>query len=325
VVIDRSPRRRLRLRPYPGERAVLSTVAVDGGGVRLTGLDIKGTVELLPGASQVALVGNRWTTDGRSGNTNLSMGPGVRDVLVEGNRIAQRPGAGLANAINFSSTDTLPPIVGVTIRGNRIGPVPGGGDAIQAKHTRRLVIEDNEFFDIKRPPTKPGELAAHSDVFQSIYGAVDLTIRRNFIHDIAAQGIFIQGFRGENPRPVVEDNVLVRFDAPWVPLTVSGTDMRVRRNTVQGTLRTGPGVETGDISGNIASTVLIEPTASPVEDYNLASRFTRSKGPHSIVGAATFRDPTTNDFRLAPDSPGAGTAAEGADIGARRADFSARP
>jgi len=320
VVIDRSPRRRLSLRPYPGERAVLTIVAVDGGGVRLAGLGITGTVELLPGARRVALVGNRWTTDGRSGNTNLSMGAGVRDVLVEGNRIAQRPGTGVATAINFSSTDTSPAIADVTIRGNRIGPIPGGGDAIQAKHTRNLLIEDNEIFGVRRPPGS----SAHPDVFQSIYGAEGLTLRRNFVHDIAAQGIFVQRFRGENRRLRIEDNVIARVAPPWVALSFEAQGAKLIHNTVEGLVRgSGASIE---MVGNVAGSLLVPTETAKLVDerYNLAERFAGPPGPSSMLGQPIYRNSTANDYRLAPDSPGTGTAANGADIGARRADFSAR-
>jgi hypothetical protein len=320
VAIDRGPRRPLRVRSYPGERAVLTAAVIARGGVRLEGLDIKGTVQLSPGATEVALVGNRWTTDGRHGSTNLSIQAGVRDLLVARNRISQGKGVQSANAINLSATDTSPTIDDVTIRGNRIGPLPSGGDAIQAKHSRGLVVEDNEIFGVSRPAGS----GDHPDVFQSIYGAEDLTLRRNFIHDVAAQGILVESFGGENRRIRVEDNVIVRVASPWVPLSFSAEGAKLIHNTVEGLVRGGG--SSIELVGNVAGSFLMPKATAEVERerYNLAETFAGPRGPTSIVAEPTFRDPAANDYRLAPGSPGSGAADEGADIGARRANFGAR-
>jgi hypothetical protein len=308
------------VRPYPGERPVLTTVMVAGGSVRLEGLDIRGTVELLPGTSRVELVRNRSTTDGRYGGANLSIDPGVSDVLVAGNRFAQRAGAGDGNVINFSSTDTQPAIEDVTIRGNRIGPVPGGGDAIQAKHTRGLVIEGNEIFGVSAPPGS----GSHPDAFQSIYGAERLVLRRNFIHDIDSQGIFIERFRGENRGLLAEDNVIVRVDFPWVEFTFSALGAKIVHNTIEGRIRSDEDTRGAVLVANIVSSFLIAPGAETEAADNLLEQLTGPQGPGSIVGQPVYRDPAANDFRLAPGSPGSGMAANGADIGARRADYGAR-
>ena len=183
-------------------------------------------------ARRIALVGNRWTTDGRSGGTNLAIEPGVRDVLVAANRISQRASVRGPNAINFNSTNTRPAIVAVTIRDNRIGPVAGGGDAIQAKHTRGLTISHNEIFGVRRPPGS----AAHPDVFQSIYGATGLTIKDNFIHNIAAQGIFLQRFKGTNRNFNAHDNVIARV-AAWTAFSANARKATISHNTIDGILR----------------------------------------------------------------------------------------
>ena len=145
---------------------------------------------------------------------------------------SQRASVRGPNAINFNSTNTRPAIVAVTIRDNRIGPVAGGGDAIQAKHTCGLVISHNEIFGVRCPAGS----SSHPDVFQSIYGATGLTIKDNFIHDIAAQGIF-QRFVGINRNFKAYDNVIARVAYPWVAF--SATVDTITHNTIDGILPRG--------------------------------------------------------------------------------------
>jgi hypothetical protein len=319
--VSRTPRRRVRLVAYPGEAAVLRGADVSGARIRLERFRITGTVNLVSGARRVSLVANRWITDGRSGGTNLNIEAGVQGVLVERNRIRQRPAVRGANAINFSSTDTRPPIKRVTIRDNRIGPMRGGGDAIQAKNTRDLLVEDNEIFGLSRPAGS----AAHPDAFQSIYGAVRLTLRRNFIHDIAAQGVFVQAFRGPNLGFRAHDNVIARVAYPWVAFTFATEDARVVHNTIGGLLRVNESTSRAAIVANVANTLLFEPGAQVRRaEYNLAQRFIPRRGRRSIRRAPRYRRPSRNDFRLRRGSPGWRKAPGGRDIGSRRANWSTR-
>jgi hypothetical protein len=241
-------------------------------------------------------------------------------VLIEGNRLGHRASVVGANVINFSSTNTRPAIEDVTIRGNVIGPVPGGGDAIQAKNTRGLVVENNEIFGVSRPPGSK----AHPDAFQSIYGAADLTLRGNFIHDIAAQGIFLESFRGANTGFVARDNVIVRVAAPWVGFSFAAVGARVEHNTVTTTLAIDRTTRNASIIANIAKSLYPRPGAQYNENYNLTTRFTRTPGPNSIRGKPTYRSGRRNDFRLKRGSRGSRKAPNGKDIGSRRANWSKR-
>ena len=310
----------MTLRAYPGERPVLRGGSLQSGGLRLEGFRITGTVTLETGAAQVALVGNDWITDGQNGGTNLQVQAGVRDVLLQGNRIAQAAGVLGANAINFTSTNTRASIDDVTIRSNVIGPLPGGGDAIQAKNTRRLVVEDNEIYGVSRPEGSE----AHPDVFQSIYGAVDLVIRRNFIHDIAAQGIFVQEYLGENRNFRAEDNVIVRVAYPWQSFASRANASYVAHNTITGSLRVG-GSAIEVIANIAASSLTIGENSQLVrEDFNLSARFSAPRGPSSLLGVPAFADPAGNDFTLRADSLGKAAAPDGSDIGSRRTVFPTR-
>jgi hypothetical protein len=301
--IERMRLGRVRLRPYPGERVTLRGLTLTGGRVRLERFRITAPVEISARSRRVSLIGNRFMT--RTGAIQIAAG--VRHVLIARNRIAQRRGADGANAINFSSTDTLRAIVDVTIRGNRIGPVPTGGDAIQAKHTRGLVIEGNEIFGVRRPRGSKD----HPDAFQSIYGAEGLTLRRNFIHDIAAQGILVERYRGENRGLRVEDNVIARVAYPWVPLSFSARGAKLIHNTVLGTIRTGHSTRRAVLVGNIASTLLLPPgTGVARRDHNL------------VGGRPQFRNAGRNDFRLRRGSPGRRRGPGRTDIGSRTGNWS---
>jgi hypothetical protein len=310
----------VRINAYPGEAAVLRSVVIESGLVRLRGFRIRGTVNVGGEARRVDLLKNRIVTSARGAGPNVNIQAGARSLRIEGNVLAQRGGTRGVSGINFSSTDTKPPIVRVTIRGNRIGPIRGGGDAIQAKHTRDLLIEENEIFEIARPP---GGSEFHPDVFQSIYGFDGLTLRRNFIHDIAAQGVTLQTFRGVNRDFRASDNVIARVAYPWTAFGVEANGARVVHNTIGGLLLVGKNTRRTTLVGNISSSLLIQPGAGVSrEERNLATRFTRRRGRGSILGGARFRNPARNDFRLRNDSRGRGRGVGGADLGSRFADFS---
>jgi hypothetical protein len=318
AALGRTRAGRVRFRAFPGERVVLRGLKVSGQGMRVEGFHITGTVNLAAGARRIALVGNRWITDQGGRGTNLAIDPGVRDVLVAANRIAQGTSVRGPNAINFNSTNTRPAIVAVTIRDNRIGPIAGGGDAIQAKHTRGLTIAHNEIFGVRRPAGS----AAHPDVFHSIYGATGLTIKDNFIHDIAAQGVFLQRFKGMNRSFDAHDNVIARVAPPWTAFSANARKASISHNTVGGILRAGgAGVR---VVANIATKgVVVEPEGGVTrERYNLASRFTHKPGAGSIMGGPIFRDTGKNDFRLKRGTRGSGDGPGRRDIGSRRSNWS---
>ncbi len=318
ILLNRTRGGPVRLRAFPGEHVVLRGASVSGQGMRLEGLHITGTISLLTGARGIALVANRWITNRSGGGTNLQIGPGVRDVLVAANRIAQRASVRGPNAINFDSTNARPAIVAVTIRDNRIGPIAGGGDAIQAKHTRGLTISHNEIFGVRRPRGS----AAHPDVIQSIYGASGLTIKDNFIHDIAAQGIFLQRFMGTNRGFDAHDNVIARVAPPWVAFSANARKPAISHNTIAGALRAG-GASVRLVANIATKGVLVEPEGGVTrERYNLAVRFTHRPGAGSIKAVPAFRNAGKNDFRLKRGSLGSRKGPGHRDIGSRRANWS---
>ena len=305
----RTARGRIRLVAYPHERVVLAGLNLGGHGLRLEGVSIPGGVNIQSGASHMSVVGDR--------TTNLQIGWGASHILIAANKIAQTARLKSINGINFNSSNTHPAISSVTIRDNRIGPIPGGGDAIQAKHTRHLTIERNIIAHLSRPPGS----SAHPDAFQSIYGASHLTIKGNFIHNIAAQGIFVQGFKGANRNVTAEDNVIVRVAKPWVAFGLKASHAKINHNTIDGLLRArGPSLR---LLANVVDSLFL-PAPGRRERYDLARSFSSKPGGQSIKGEPEFRNPAKNDFRLSPHSPGWRDGPGHTDIGSRTANWSHR-
>jgi hypothetical protein len=308
-VLSRSRGGLIRLRAYRGERVDLGQVTIASSNLRLEGLRMSGGVNVGRGVRKVAIVGGR--------TTNINIQAGANHVLIAGNRIAQRRSLRGINGINFNATNRQRSIRNVTIRDNRIGPIPGGGDGIQAKHTVGLTLEHNEIFGVRRPARS----GAHPDAFQSIFGARKLTIRDNFIHDIAAQGIFVEHYQGANSGFVAEDNVVARVKAPWTAFFFTANHSRVSHNTVEGIIRAnGRPVH---LLANIATGGVVAAPTSHItrERYNLASRFPRAPGPGSRKAQPLFRHARGNDFRLKEGSPGRHAAPGRKDVGSRRADW----
>jgi hypothetical protein len=305
----RSAAGRVRLLPYPREHVVLAGLNLGGHGLRVQGMRVPGGISIASGARHVSVVGDR--------TTNLTIGWGASHVLIAANKIVQSRRMKSINGINFNSTNTHPAISWVTIRDNRIGPIPGGGDGIQAKHTSHLTIRRNVIAHLSRPAGS----SAHPDAFQSIYGASHLVIEDNFIHNIAAQGIFIQDFIGANRFATIEDNVIARVAHPWVALAMNAAHATVAHNTIEGLLRArGPNLR---VIANVADSLLL-PAPSRRERYDLAGIFSSKPGAGSIKGAPAFRDPARNDYRLRSGSPGSKAGPGGRDIGSRTANWSHR-
>ena len=300
---------RIRFIAAPHQHVVLQSVNLGGHGVRLEGFEIPGGVNIQAAASRISVVGNH--------TTNLNIQWGASHVLVAANRIAQSARLRSINGINFNSTNVHPAISDVTIRDNHIGPIPGGGDAIQAKHTRGLTIQRNIIAHLSRPPAS----GAHPDAFQSIYGARHLKIVDNFIHNISAQGIFVQDFKGANSVVTARDNVIVRVAKPWVAFGLNASHAKIANNTIDGVLRArGPSLR---LLANVVGSLLL-PAPGRRERYNLAGSFSSKPGTHSVKGEPRFRNAARDDFRLRRGSPGSHAGPGGHDIGSRTANWSHR-
>jgi hypothetical protein len=179
-----------------------------------------------PGVTIRAADPGRTTIDGAEiGGSNLKLArfkiddevviePGSRKISVLNNRISGGyfgVEAGPTTSTNISDT---------TIRGNLFAG-PFGEDAIRLNRYHDsgdrdpygVLIEGNEIRGVR-------ENGNHSDCLQSVWGGDGLYFRRNYLHDNRCQGFFIKDQPAPVAHVVLEDNLMLRNDAPCAPAVV---------------------------------------------------------------------------------------------------------
>ncbi len=140
--------------------------------------------------------------------------PGSRKISVLHNRISGGyfgVEAGPTTSTNISDT---------TIRGNLFAG-PFGEDAIRLNRYHDsgdrdpygVLIEGNEIRGVR-------ENGNHSDCLQSVWGGDGLYFRRNYLHDNRCQGFFVKDQPAPVAHVVLEDNLMLRNDAPCAPAVV---------------------------------------------------------------------------------------------------------
>jgi hypothetical protein len=140
--------------------------------------------------------------------------PGSRKISVLHNRIGGGyfgVEAGPTTSANISDT---------TIRGNLFAG-PFGEDAIRLNRYHDsgdrdpygVLIEGNEIRGVR-------ENGNHSDCLQSVWGGDGLYFRRNYLHDNRCQGFFVKDQPAPVAHVVLEDNLMLRNDAPCAPAVV---------------------------------------------------------------------------------------------------------
>ena len=140
--------------------------------------------------------------------------PGSRKISVLHNRI----GGGYFGVEAGPTTSTN--ISDTTIRGNLFAG-PFGEDAIRLNRYHDsgdsdpygVLIEGNEIRGVR-------ENGNHSDCLQSVWGGDGLYFRRNYLHDNRCQGFFVKDQPAPVARVVLEDNLMLRNDAPCAPAVV---------------------------------------------------------------------------------------------------------
>lgn len=147
------------------------------------------------------------------------IGAGSSEIAYEGNIISNPTGYGIV----YSSSADKPAITNTIIRGNIFNGI--GDDAIQAKNYENLLVENNEFTNIKRV-----DPAAHPDVFQSVVRGRNLTFRGNNIHHNEAQGLFIKD--GDVDGVVAENNVFHHTTGMYQIVLFEVRNISLRNNTV---------------------------------------------------------------------------------------------
>ncbi len=137
--------------------------------------------------------------------------PGSRKISVLHNRI----GGGYFGVEAGPTTTTS--ISDTTIRGNLFAG-PFGEDAIRLNRYHDsgdrdpygVLIEGNEIRGVR-------ENGAHSDCLQSVWGGDGLYFRRNYLHDNRCQGFFVKDQPAAVANVVLENNLMLRNDAPCAP------------------------------------------------------------------------------------------------------------
>jgi len=276
----------LTLRPFPGESVQVSDIDVkNSSGVSFDGFAISDPPQVLAGAQNVG-----FTNGTLAGGIKLAAGAGP--VYIAGNRISNPNGYGM----NFSADSNDAPIVDVTVRGNVFDGI--AVDAIQAKMFRNLLIEGNEFKNVRAT-----EASAHPDVLQTVFGGQNLVFRGNWMHDYEAQGFFIAD--GTVTGVVVENNLIEDSDGPMSPVRIAdAVGVSFVNNTVRGLTRFSAGTRGAVIRNNIIQQLDLDRSAGltvDYEDYNLIESGPRA-GAHDRSGSPRFVSEGSN-YELQPGSP----------------------
>ncbi|HEV7482614.1 MAG TPA: right-handed parallel beta-helix repeat-containing protein [Solirubrobacterales bacterium] len=209
----------------------------------------------------------------------IAVEPGTVGVTVSHNRVT---GGYLGVDAGPTTTTT---VNDVAIVGNKfVGPF--GEDAIRLNRYHDAngdgvgaLVADNEFTNIR-------ENGNHSDCLQTVWVGDHLVYRGNYLHDNRCQGFFVKDQERAVVGIVIEDNLIVRNEAPCAPdaqgcgapsdFQVFGpyTGLRMRRNTIWG-------------NGAIAAFQEADGTRARIE-ANVVYKFWTS----SDLSAARFRDNT---------------------------------
>ena len=186
-----------------------------------------GAEKRAPGVTVRAAHPGRATIDGAElSGSNLALArfrvsdeiviePGSRKISVLHNRIfGGYFGVEAGPTTSTSISDT-------TIRGNLFAG-PFGEDAIRLnryhdsgdRDSYGVLIEANEIRGVR-------ENGNHSDCLQSVWGGDGLYFRRNYLHDNRCQGFFVKDQPSPVAHVVLEDNLMLRNDAPCAPPSAS--------------------------------------------------------------------------------------------------------
>ncbi len=167
----------------PG-RATLAGADLSGSHLALAQFDVRGEIVIEPGSRKISVLHNRIS----GGYFGVEAGP----------------------TTTTSISDT-------TIRGNRfVGPF--GEDAIRLNRYHDsgdpdhygALVEGNEITNVR-------ENGNHSDCLQSVWGGDSLYFRRNYLHDNRCQGFFVNDQPEAISNVVIEDNLMLRNNAPCDP------------------------------------------------------------------------------------------------------------
>jgi len=168
---------------HPG-RATIDGAKLSGSNIALARFKVRDEIVIEPGSRKISVLHNRIS----GGYFGVEAGP----------------------TTSTSISDT-------TIRGNLFSG-PFGEDAIRLNRYHDsgdrdpygVLIEGNEIRGVR-------ENGNHSDCLQSVWGGDGLYFRRNYLHDNRCQGFFVKDQPSPVAHVVLEDNLMLRNDAPCAP------------------------------------------------------------------------------------------------------------
>ena len=169
-------------------RATIAGASLSGSHITLARLNISNEVTVEPGASSMAIEYNRITGGYMGINAGPTSSTSISDTTIRGNKL-----------VGPFGEDAL-----------RINRYHDSGDA----DPYGILIEGNEITGVR-------ENGNHSDCLQSVWGGDGLYFRRNYLHDNRCQGFFIKDQPAPVAHVVLEDNLMLRNDAPCAPASSS--------------------------------------------------------------------------------------------------------
>lgn len=276
-----------------GEDTAIAGISIEGGeNLRFEGLRITGPVVIDETSHHIDLVDNRISIKAEAHGVTLA--GGTHDVLIEDNHITVPKGSG----VHFSSTTTRPEISRVTVRSNHFDGI--GVVGVQARRFVDVTLEANEFEGVQ---SWDGEV--HPDVIRTYAGGSGLVIRANYLHDNAAQGIFIKDGAVEDA--VIENNLVVRTAGGFKAFNVYDVaGLSMVNNTFVGAAifqgRATGVVLKNNIFGSLSRSA---PVQLDYEDHNyIGAGSFPGTGPHDLDAGLNYAAPGSYDYCLAAGSAG---------------------
>jgi hypothetical protein len=170
----------------PG-KATIDGAELSGSNLKLARFDVDDEVVIEPGSRKISVLHNRIS----GGYFGVEAGPttstNIADTTIRGNLFAGPFGEDAIRLNRYHDSGDRDPY-GVLIEGNEIRGVRENGN--------------------------------HSDCLQSVWGGDGLYFRRNYLHDNRCQGFFIKDQPAPVAHVVLEDNLMLRNDAPCAPTVV---------------------------------------------------------------------------------------------------------
>ena len=209
---------RVTLRPEHPAGATIDGAELAGSNLTLSGFVSTAGIQVMPGATAIAVEHNRVTGGGEGIEAGPTDTTTVNDTRIVGNQLIGPFGEDAIHLNRYHDSD---------------------GDGIG------ILIEGNEITQVR-------ENGAHSDCLQTVWRGDHIVFRKNYLHDNRCQGFFVKdqaslgGVSGPIHGIAVEDNLFLRNHEPCgAPLKSCGqpmyfqvagpyTGFKMKNNTIWG-------------------------------------------------------------------------------------------